>query len=79
MLYNREPVPVVDFVTWFANDSASKLYTAIICSANFRKQDEAFERLTKLNIVREHKGMLHLDDNFRKQFKSALTGGQSPT
>jgi transcription initiation factor TFIIH subunit 4 len=28
-----------------------------------------------MNIVREHKGMLYLDDNFRKQFKSALTGG----
>jgi hypothetical protein len=25
MLYNREPVAVVDFVTWFANDSASKM------------------------------------------------------
>jgi len=52
-----------------------KCYLSKICCVDRRKQDEAFERLTKLNIVREHKGMLHLDDNFRKQFKSALTGG----
>jgi hypothetical protein len=28
-----------------------------------------------MHIVKEHKGMLFLDDNFRKQYKSALTGG----
>jgi hypothetical protein len=40
-----------------------------------RKQAEAFDRLTKMHIVKEHKGLLYLDDNFRKQYKSALTGG----
>ena len=40
-----------------------------------RKQAEAFDCLTKLHIISERKGMLLLNDTFRKQYKSALTGG----
>jgi len=40
-----------------------------------RKQAEAFDRLTKMYIVREHKGSLVLNETFREQYRSALTGG----
>jgi hypothetical protein len=43
--------------------------------SNDRKRAEAFDRLSKLHIVRDHKGMLVLNETFRKKFKSALTGG----
>lgn len=73
MLYNPHPVPIVDFDAWFAADA--KLYALQGLSLIERKQAEAFDRLTKMHIVKEHHGLLYLDDNFRKQYKSALTGG----
>lgn len=75
MLYNPQPVPIVDFDAWFATDSTSKSYALQLLPLIGSKQAEAFDRLTKMHIVKEHKGLLYLDDNFRKQYKSALTGG----
>jgi hypothetical protein len=76
MLYNPQPVPILDFDAWFATDSTSTLYSIHKFMLLIgRKQAEAFDRLTKMHIVKEHKGLLYLDDNFRKQYKSALTGG----
>lgn len=49
--------------------------TQFLFHANRSKQAEAFDRLTKMHIVREHKGMLYLNETFREQYKSALTGG----
>jgi hypothetical protein len=75
MLYNPEPVAIVDFDAWFGTDIASKQYLlAVYALSNTRKQDDAFVRLTKLHIVKEHQGTLVLNSTFREQFKSALTG-----
>jgi hypothetical protein len=75
MLYNPDPVPMADFDAWFANDSASKLYLFSSSVFNSRKQAEAFSRLTAMHIIRDHNGMLSLNESFREQYKSALTGG----
>jgi hypothetical protein len=74
MLSNPDAVQIVDFDAWFATDSPSKLYEIMTFAAHERKQAEAFDRLTKMHIVREHKGTLHLNETFREQYKSALTG-----
>ncbi|KAI5778904.1 transcription factor Tfb2-domain-containing protein [Geopyxis carbonaria] len=62
LLYHEKPIPLTELESWVQRDS-------------YKEREDAFGKLRRLHIMHETSGRVTLDNEFKKNFRLALTGG----